>query len=519
MAGSALSRPAIAAGRNCYIPRLTALEARDVPSICVVNNLGDTGAGAGSAGDLRYCMDRSNRQAGKDQILFSVQGTINLTQALPEITDDLTIAGPGADRLTVRRDTGGSYRIFTNLATTELSGITVTNGWSNYGGGISNGYTKTLTLSDCVITANRTGGTNAPVYGGGIYNSGYLKLQRALVSRNKADTASFEGYGGGIYNAGHIDARYSTIADNAAIGASCLFACSSGGGIYDQESMYVYQSTIAGNTVQSTQGWTAGAGLYIARLALLFNSTVSGNSGAYFGGGMSTGAAYGITNETLIYYSTFADNQAAYGGGIAIANGQGTIQTDVGDTVVAGNLASSGPDLYGALSYPDFGYNLFSKSSGGYGYVQTDLLNVDAKLGPLQDNGGPTWTHALLPGSPAIDSGSSTNLLTPSFDQRGPGFDRIVNGKVDRGAFEVQNTGGPAGGRSSVLVTAARPALAKTGVLQPAPAEAPHRQTVPTTALPAVPGAVGKLAAPTFHAGHLPAPVPDSDADPLALGW
>ena len=83
------------------------------------------------------------------------------------------------------------------------------------------------------------------------------------------------------------------------------------------------------------------------------------------------------------------------------------------------------------------GHNLIGNTDGSSGWVGTDLLNVDPKLGPLQDNGGPTLTMALLPGSPAIDAGSN-DLIPPGvlYDQRGPGFQRIVNGTVDIGAYE-----------------------------------------------------------------------------------
>jgi hypothetical protein len=92
-----------------HLPRLVALEGREVPSSCVVNSLGNAGVGvAADHGDLRFCLSQSNAGPGEDLIIFSVQGTINLTKALPDITDDLIIAGPGADQLTVRRDTGGN---------------------------------------------------------------------------------------------------------------------------------------------------------------------------------------------------------------------------------------------------------------------------------------------------------------------------------------------------------------------------------------------------------------------------
>jgi hypothetical protein len=95
---------------------------------------------------------------------------------------------------------------------------------------------------------------------------------------------------------------------------------------------------------------------------------------------------------------------------------------------------------------------LIGNSSGGSGYDPTDLLDLDPHLGPLQDNGGPTWTHALLAGSPALDAGNSALLPADTldldgdgdttepipFDQRGSGSFRVVNGKLDVGAFEVQ---------------------------------------------------------------------------------
>jgi hypothetical protein len=72
-----------------------------------------------------------------------------------------------------------------------------------------------------------------------------------------------------------------------------------------------------------------------------------------------------------------------------------------------------------------------------------DQINTDPMLGPLQDNGGPTFTHALLPGSPAIDAGDPSFAPPPSFDQRGPGFDRVSGSRIDIGSFEVQVGGTP----------------------------------------------------------------------------
>jgi hypothetical protein len=97
--------------------------------------------------------------------------------------------------------------------------------------------------------------------------------------------------------------------------------------------------------------------------------------------------------------------------------------------------------VYGRLT--SLGHNLIGIGSGGSGYAPTDLVGtstnpIDPKLGPLQDNGGPTWTMALLPGSPAIGAGGPTDS---EWDQRGPGYARTVNGATDIGAYEVQPTG------------------------------------------------------------------------------
>jgi hypothetical protein len=119
------------------------------------------------------------------------------------------------------------------------------------------------------------------------------------------------------------------------------------------------------------------------------------------------------------------------------------------NTIIAGNTALFSPDLSGNLG--SLGHNLIGNTQLGSGFDPTDLLNVDPLLGPLQDNGGPTKTMALLPGSPAIDAGDNTDAS--DWDQRGPGFPRIVNGIIDIGAYEVQDgecSGSPAHSRTHV---------------------------------------------------------------------
>ena len=150
-----------------------------------------------------------------------------------------------------------------------------------------------------------------------------------------------------------------------------------------------------------------------------------------------------VGGAATIQHSTLSGNQAELGGGM---NSQSSLT--MRHTIVAGNMALKGPDLQGLLIFS--GYNLFGNSQGGSGYDPTDLLDVNPLLGPLQDNGGPTWTHALLLNSPAINRGEISPAAVgswPEWDQRGPGFARVVGGALDIGAFEVQGGGsGPAGG-------------------------------------------------------------------------
>src|SRR5437763_12392378 len=120
------------------------------------------------------------------------------------------------------------------------------------------------------------------------------------------------------------------------------------------------------------------------------------------------------------------------------------------------------------------GYNLCSDDGSGFLTATGDQINTDPMLGPLQDNGGPTFTHTLLSGSPAIDSGDpnfdpyafSPPLL---YDQRGDGFARVVNDHIDIGAFEVQ----PAPAPTATPTATATPTLTAT----PTPARTPHAST------------------------------------------
>jgi hypothetical protein len=192
----------------------------------------------------------------------------------------------------------------------------------------------------------------------------------------------------------------------------------------------------------------------------LTNSTVSGNSAT---AGLEGGGIVNFNGGTVtLTNSTVSDNSALFGGG-GIFNVGGAVT--LRNTILAGNSASTGPDCVGTLT--SGGYNLLGNDSGCVftpatgDQVGTAASPIDPTLGPLQDNGGPTYTQALLAGSPAIDVVSQAHLAGLTTDQRG--LPRPNNGETvgDIGAYEVQDpaTTCPGGGAPPCTTGAATPEL------------------------------------------------------------
>jgi hypothetical protein len=195
--------------------------------------------------------------------------------------------------------------------------------------------------------------------------------------------------------------------------------------------MDIVNSTVSSNTAY------AGGGILndIQGTATMANITISGNSA-------NIGAGGGLLNagSLTIVNSTFSDNSSSYDQGVC---NEGML--DIGSTILNGS--ASGVSILNGGTSTSLGYNLSSDPGSGVLNQMTDQTNTGPMLGPLQDNGGPTFTHALLYGSPAIDKGR--NFAGSPYDQRGPGFARTfddpfvpnaVGGDgTDIGAFEVQS--------------------------------------------------------------------------------
>ena len=177
----------------------------------------------------------------------------------------------------------------------------------------------------------------------------------------------------------------------------------------------------------------------------IINSTISANQASVLGGGIYNG-----NGLTVIQFSTITYNVAPVGSGSGVASvGDAQTLTAVYSSIIAGNLGSD-VDVINAESntFDSAGFNLIGtgNATGAFGASGDQVIDPDdLLLGPLADNGGPTWTHALLPGSPAIDAGDPGYVYNPNdYDQRGAPFARVADGdgaggeRIDVGAFEVQ---------------------------------------------------------------------------------
>ena len=331
-----------------------------------------------------------------------------------------------------------------NFGTLTATDVTLdSNQAYGYGGGIVND--GTATLSHVTLAGNYAG-----FDGGGIYNTGSLTITDATLAGNTANDNTIDKGGGGIWNGGTATLSHVTLDSNQAV---------YGGGIenFESASLTLSNVTLSGNTANNSGG---GIYNYFFGSATIYSSTVSGNSASIgYGGGIKND--YGILTLTN---STVSGNTAGYGGGI-YNSGTGRLT----NVTLGGNARVAGGGLYqdgvtttnritlentliasalGANCYVDpgsatpiasNGYNLSSDGSCTAYLTQSgDLNNTNPQLGPLQNNGGATQTHALLPGSPAIDAipfgvnGCGTTLTT---DQRG--VTRPMHDKCDIGAYET----------------------------------------------------------------------------------
>jgi len=340
---------------------------------------------------LREAVGLANINPGADAIGFDpllAGDTLNLWDGELVITESVTITGLGADQLTV--DADDDSRVFNvNDGLPDgpdevviISGLTLYDGWVGAAdGGIISNW-EDLTLIDCVLTEGWADN------GGAIFNGGLMSIQGTTVDDNEATMS-----GGGIANTGSLTIQNSTISDNTAWG--------NGGGIHNNNGdLDVINSTISGNEANGDGGGIAFV-QFIPALTRVYNSTIANNTSLLGnGGGVWTNAVDFMIESTII-----ADNVAM---GVA-------------------------PDMWGTV-FADF--SLIGDPTGATIIGGSNQIGVDPLLGPLADNGGPTMTHSLGFGSPAVNTGS--NPLALLTEQRGVGYDRVRYGQADMGAYEAE---------------------------------------------------------------------------------
>lgn len=505
--------------------------------------------------------------SGRDRIVFSVTGFLALNEPLPDLLDEIDIAGPGPETLTI--DAGGSGSVLTIAGSgVSVSGLALTSGNAPFGGGLrvgegaavtvanvdiysnvaaqggggvaSNGtlaisdstirdntatggfggggiYSSagaTLNLTGSAVTDNDTGGGGGGLFiaasaavttleglevrgnsagagGGGILAAADLAISASVIAENSAGgAAEITVVGGGIQAGGDVTATAVTVSGNSVTGGSEAGA----GGIYAAGDVVATGSRIEGNKVNigdDAPTRDVGGGILAAGVWLI-DSTVAENATRAVSGAGGSGSAVHAGGDAIIANSTISDNSADDAPGRAVGAillSGATSSSALANSTVSGNRSrdaavnlaapasslsvlnstitgnhGNGSGLAGIRSagvarlantivfsndvdcrtaaggsLVSVGYNIDGDGScaltaGG------DQPDSDPLLGPLADNGGPTSTHALLGGSPAIDAGDAGQC--PETDQRG--VPRSEDGDLDGaaacdiGAFEYQ---------------------------------------------------------------------------------
>ncbi len=423
---------------------------------------------------LREAITFASNQVGQDTILFAsglANQTLTLNNSLILADFSGTISLEGAGVITI--DGGGNGRVFevVNDTIATFDGLTITGGSADTGagifneaslslinttitgnsanldgGGVANFGLGTLSLTNTTVTGNSAGG-----FGGGIINlGGPLTITNAMINGNSAgsngggvanfgDTLNLNGstvqsnfaagYGGGIANdSGSVNVAQTTVSGNSA---------TQGGGFFNYVGiMSLSQTTVSGNSATQDGGGIRNA---YGTLSLI-NATVSGNSAETSGGGIENDRA----SAMLTHVTVFTNTASSLGGGLNAYDDYDT-STTLSNSIVSGNSANgSANNLSGKVPETTSQGNLIGNSTASL----TDLDNTnqtgidDPKLGPLQNNGGPTFTHLPNSDSPALNAGADARAIDDqnnplTTDQPGAPIVRF-NGQVDVGAVEAQ---------------------------------------------------------------------------------
>jgi hypothetical protein len=361
-----------------------------------------------------------------------------------EIGKSLTMIGSGAPTTIIDGDDSGRVLHISSIIgqTNTISNFTIQNGHISWGcdgmpvgGGVYVAVAHIVTLNDCTIKNNI-----ADFLGGGIYNAGQITLNRCTISGNSAGRI-----GGGIAN--FVDEP-----ELATDGSMSLVNCTISGNTveYSLRSTAVNENLAAMVLFEPGSSLALGGGVYNGGEASFLNVTIANNRVfenleadedgnnffnipiAYAGPVIPEPHGGGFANVPLQCpndSNSLESGASSTTANVLLANPVATFK----NTIVANNIPENGYNDGGEVD--SLGHNLDSENTCGFNGTG-DLRNTNPLLGPLQDNGGPTFTCALLEDSPAIDAGDNNGA--PDTDQRG--ISRPQGTAVDIGAYEFVPT-------------------------------------------------------------------------------
>jgi hypothetical protein len=398
-----------------------------------VTNCNDSGAGS-----LRDAVAIAANGASIDMRALTCS-TITLDSAISVGALSLSFYGPGRDRLTI--DGGGATRLFEATSGELLiSGMHLANGYAAGDGGCILSE-STVQLQEALITGCHA--LTIPIQArGGAISAADVVLYQSEVTSNVVESVSSYAKGGGIYARGAL-VELSTIDSNEARSTS---SNGFGGGAFVKGSASFYADAVTRNKATNAGGLSfIGGSAYAITIA---NSTISGNVAGAFIGGVYTDSPIVLTNSTVAFNCA---QQTEVRPGYLSAVGLEVYQValDLESSILSNNelcVLSRAPTTPAGSTY-DLGLYGVGPLTGANNLVVTstttlpaDTIRTDPMLAPLADNGGLSRTHALLPGSPALDAGNDDAGFDT--DQRGAGFARVFDGRADIGAIEMQGGSG-----------------------------------------------------------------------------
>ena len=381
---------------------------------------------------LRDAINTANADTVDSQEIISfaagLHGTIDLTQALPNLVNNISINGPGASSLIVNGN-DANFSVFTvNSGETNISGVTITGGGGSsfeettvfvWGGGITNN--GTLIVNGCIFTSNSA---NSVTGGGAILNSGLLTVTNSTFYDDSANING--GMGGAICTSGPLTIIGSTFSNNSAGWGGAI--CSS-----NIDSLTVTNCTFSNDSANSIYG--RGGAIDSSGPLTVTGSTFSNNS-AYIGGAISS-------ETTTVSNSTFTSNSATYGGAISTSDNlippdtlTLTITTIISSAITNNHASNDGGGIY----YTDtLTFDSATAVAGNTASLGANIFDP-VPIMSVTDNSGPYNSTAFV-ATATINSQSSLEGITPTLD-----YEQLINGTwtnlgvsapVNAGSYEV----------------------------------------------------------------------------------